>query len=289
MEPTYSDRTLTNDQRVAIVAWLVERYGLEQVRITGGEPLLHKGIGDLIARLRQLAPALRLALTTHGRLLPLKARELREAGLDRLNISLDSLDPARYERMTGGQLPETLKGIEIALQVGFEPPRLNTVVLRDANDGEIPAMTRWAVSNGYPLRFLEAMPIGPAAEHNREHFVSAREIRAVLEDHFDLTPLPVMPGSTARSFALTIAGVAGKIGIISPVTEPFCGSCGRIRITAEGDLFPCLLDNRSISLRSSWNGTAWDETQLDAVFNKAVQAKEPEGKIQSTSMVTLGG
>lgn len=287
--PSYSF-ALTDAQRVDLVRFLHEQFGLAQVRITGGEPLLHAGLADLIASLRQAAPDLMLAMTTNGALLADRAVALREAGLDRLNLSLDSLDPRQYQSITGSSIHRVLAGLEAAVEAGFPPPKINAVVLRGINDKELVALAQWAFERHSEIRFLEAMPIGPAAAANRERFVSAMTIRCILAAAFTLTPLATRPGETARRYLACKGRHQGVVGIIAPVTESFCGQCRRIRVTADGMLFPCLLDSRYSDLRPAWGGVGFCRQTARRLVMEAVSAKRPTGpRHQIVSMITLGG
>lgn len=280
---------LSDEQRVDFVRFLHDRYGLSQVRITGGEPLTYPGVVAFVASLRRAVPHLRMAMTTNARLLYHKGFELRRAGLDRLNVSLDSLDPQRYRRITGGDLDAVLTGLDSARVVGFPPPRINTVVLRGVNDDELVELAEWAMSRGSELRFLEAMPIGPAAEENRDVFVSAETMKATLSEHFSLEALPYAAGETARRFALSRGRFRGVVGIISPVSDSFCGGCRRIRLTADGRLFPCLLDDRSMDVAPLWTGARFQPEAAEKLIECAVAGKQPQGSTQRTSMIQLGG
>jgi len=280
---------LTNAQRAEFVAFLYARFGLAQVRITGGEPLLEKGVVGLIQSIRRLAPRIEIAMTTNGRLLANNANALRAAGLDRLNVSLDSLDVLVHRRMTGGEVAEVLRGLAASAAAGFPTPKLNTVVLRDYNDHEIPDIAAWALERGHEIRFLEVMPIGPAANTNRRHLVSAGEIRDKLKARFTLEPQPTAPGDTARRFIAMANGCRGVIGIIAPVTEPFCGSCRRIRLAADGRLFPCLLDSRCVDLAPAWASGRFDEIVAENTIRDGASRKAAVGTQQINGMISIGG
>ncbi len=284
-----SGGSLTDEQRLEFVRFLHERYGLTQVRITGGEPLLYRGVVRLVAELKRAVPDVELAMTTSGRVLYHKGFELFHAGLDRLNVSLDSLKPERYRQITGADIEGVLKGIESARFVGFRALRINTVVLRGVNDEEIIDLAIWALSRELEVRFLEAMPIGTAADLNRSAFVSGAEFKARLAKRFQLDPLPRKPGETAGRFRATCQSADGVIGLIAPVTEPFCGACRRMRLTAEGILYPCLLDNRSVDMRPAWSNGGLSPGKADMLIRSAVAAKRPRGSTQAAPMVTLGG
>lgn len=283
-------RRLTDRNRTEFVRFLYEQYGLSQVRVTGGEPLLYPRLLELIESLREIAPALGLAMTTNAQGLADRAESLRNVGLDRLNISIDSLDPDRYRAMTGGELRPVLEGIDAAIAAGFPPPKLNSVVLRGENEDEMTSLAAWAFERGCEMRFLEAMPIGPAAEVNRRLFVSADEIHARLASEFDLAPIGLEFGATSLCFRCRGARGSGIIGLIAPITRPFCGSCGRVRLTADGKLYPCLLDERFADLRPAWGEGGFDTLVADALIRDVVGGKRAQGsKLQSAGMVSLGG
>jgi cyclic pyranopterin phosphate synthase len=282
--------TLTDGQRLDLVRLLYDSYGLRQVRLTGGEPLLHDTIVSLVAALRRRVPRLSLAMTTNGVRLAALAADLRRAGLDRINLSLDTLDAARYRDLTGGRLESVLEGLDRALAAGFEPPRVNAVVLRGVNDDQLADLAAWAIARRLEIRFLEAMPIGPAADFNRDHFVPAAVFRRTLAERFGLVPLPRGPGETAARYRATDGRISGVIGVIAPLSESFCGGCRRIRVTADGRLYPCLLDSRFVDLRPAWHAGALRPESARQLLLQAVSDKQPAGPIrQAASMITLGG
>lgn len=280
---------LTDDQRIELVVFLRARFGLSQVRLTGGEALIYNGLIGLIERLRARVPDVTLALTTNGRRLAEQAEALRQAGISRINVSLDSVNETTYRSITGADVRHVIAGLAAAVNAGFPPPRINAVVIRNVNDAEVVPLARWAMERGYELRFLEAMPIGPAADVNRRAFVSAREIRRRLADAFDLTALPVAPGATSTRYAAVGQGVNGVVGTIAPVTEAFCGSCRRIRLTAQGLFFPCLLQPHHTDLRPAWRDAKLDHAVVEAMILSAVKQKEEQGSVQPTAMIQLGG
>ncbi|GJQ25353.1 MAG: cyclic pyranopterin monophosphate synthase [Phycisphaerae bacterium] len=286
----HGPRDLSDDQRLDLIRFLHDSYGLTRLRLTGGEPLLHRSLVMLIDRIRSTFPALAIAMTTNGGRLKSMAVALRRAGLDRLNISLDSMEPATYRTLTGGRLAPVLDGIDAAVAAGFPPPRLNAVVLAGINDHQLPGMVSWAVQRGLELRLLEAMPIGPAASFNREHFVPARRFKDILQQHIELTPLPRHPGETAMRFAVRTGALRGTIGIIAPLSESFCGQCRRIRITADGRLFPCLLDSHFVDLAPCWGEAGFLPDEAHDRIAHAVAGKRATGPLkQYAAMVALGG
>ncbi len=284
-----SERALSDEQRLQFVRFLHDRHGLAQVRITGGEPLLYEPVVSLVEKLRANVPDVTLAMTTSGRRLTDLGVALRRAGLDRLNVSLDSLNPDRYHRITGGRLDDVLAGLDSASDAGFAPAKVNTVVMRGVNDDEVVDIVEWALPRGHVIRFLEAMPIGPAAGTNGKAFVPSSEVRERIGRQFELVPLREDPGSTAKDFEASNGSVSGVVGFISPVSESFCGDCRRIRLTADGRLYPCLLDDRSVDMRSSWSTGSFHADRAAASLKQAVIDKQPRGRAQGTPMVTLGG
>lgn len=283
-------RSLPDEHRLEFIRFLHERWGLSQVRITGGEPLCHPLLASFVASVRDALPATAITMTTNGRLLGRYATALREAGVTRLNISVDSLDPRTYRQITGGDLAPVLAGLNTAEETGFPPPKVNAVVLRGLNDREVTSLAQWALLHGREIRFLEAMPIGPSAELNRRRFVPANEVLELLEAEFELTALAAGPEGTARRYRAIGNGCAGVVGLITPVSEPFCGGCGRIRLTADGRLYPCLLDSQCVDVREAWSGGRFSAVTAARLVQRAVAAKRPEGlQRQATSMVRLGG
>lgn len=281
--------SLSDAQRVEFVRFLHQRYGLSQVRVTGGEPLLYRRVVSLVDSLRHAAPDIVIAMTTNGQRLEQQARDLRRAGLDRLNVSLDSIDPMRYRQLTGACLDNVLNGLKSARAAGFDPPKINTVVLRGLNDTELPVIAEWAMTHGSEIRFLEAMPIGPAADINRRLFVPAAETRDRLAEKFDLRPLRYTMGETARRYAAGNERCSGVVGFINPVTQPFCSACRRIRLTADGQLFPCLLDDRSVDVTPLWHDDAFDPVAAHRLVHGALADKKPQGGSQGVAMIKLGG
>ncbi len=280
---------LTDERRIELVRFVHEQYGLGRVRITGGEPLVYGSVVRLVAELKRVVPDVELVMTTNGRLLYNKGFELFHAGLDRLNISLDSINPERYREIAGADIGDVLNGIESARFVGFRDLKINTVVLRGVNDHEIVDLATWALSRNLEIRFLEAMPVGPESDFNRRAFVSAAEVQAVLAKRFQLDPIRRDPGATARLFRATSRTARGVVGVIAPVTDPFCATCRRMRLTAEGMLYPCLLDDRSVDMRPAFGDAGLSPTRADALIRSAVAAKGLRGVTQATPMVRLGG
>jgi len=264
-------------EEVLEFARLVQRhFGLAKVRITGGEPLLRRNLCALVSPLAALGPG-DLALTTNAARLPAMAADLCRAGLRRVNISLDTLHPLTYRTLTrGGELAHALAGIDAARQAGLHPVRLNMVVLRGINDREVGAMARFGLDRGCEVRFLELMPIGVAKARHEEWFVSSAQVRERLVAAFDLQPLPRGAGSSSRNFlARDAEGRCGVIGFISPCTDPFCGDCRRLRLTATGRLIGCLAQEEGCDIRAILRGPQpLDEARLVAAIEDALRSKQ---------------
>lgn len=273
------------------VEWLVRDHGIRYVRLTGGEPLLHPQIVPLVRRLALLPQLTELTLTTNGQALARHAIALRDAGLTRVNVSLDTLNSDSFRLITrGGELIRTLDGVQAAIDAGLTPLKVNVVVQRDVNDDELVALAEWGLAQGCVVRFLEVMPIGPAEHMIRQHLVSADEILQQLSQAFELRAIPAAPGQPALDYALIGTGVRGVIGVIAPTTRPFCSSCRRIRLTATGDLVPCLHDRNRLNLRTAWKDGCLDEALAADILRAVVGAKAPTGPMnQNVPLITIGG
>ena len=267
-------------------------YGLKKVRITGGEPLLRPEIETLVAMLAAKGTP-DLALTTDGQRLAGLAEPLKRAGLGRVNVSLDSLDPATFASIThGGVLERTIAGIDAARRAGLGPVKLNMVVLRGMNDHEPPAMVRFAIRHGCQARFLELMPIGEAAARFEELFVPSSEVRAKLAAEFRLTPHPTAPQNSSRDFVAEDGdGQRAIVGLISPTSVPFCHGCRRLRLTAAGVLIGCLARDEGIPLAPLLRRKPEaDLAGLRAAIERALDTKRQDGEFaQPRAMVGIGG
>ena len=225
--------------------------GLRKVRITGGDPLVRRDIEVFVAMLAQLGIP-DIAMTTNGQRLESFAAPLKSAGLQRVNVSLDSLNPETYRRLSrGGSLDRARAGIEAALRCGLRPVKLNMVVMRGVNDIEVGEMLAFALDSGCEIRFLELMPIGVAASLHAARFIASSEILARISAVYALSPLPFDPTSTARRFAVVDGqGRKGVAGFVSPCSDSFCQGCRRLRLTADGQLVGCLAGSKSIDIRA---------------------------------------
>jgi len=276
------------DEILALVGALAERFGLSKVRLTGGEPLLREGVAELVAELVRLGVP-DVTVTTNGQQLKSEATRLHRAGLRRINVSLDSLDPSTYRMLTrGGELEPTIRGIEAAVHAPFSPVKLNMVVLRGINDGEVARVARFGLERFCHVRFLELMPIGVAAARHDEWFVPSAEVRERLTGPFELEPLPIEPGSSSRNFlAKDRSSLTGTFGFVSPCTEPFCDGCRRLRLTASGRLLGCLAKGDAIDIRPLLQGSR--ERLFDAVERALKLKRRARGFALRENMVSIGG
>lgn len=238
---------LTFEELETIVRTAV-KLGIKKIRLTGGEPLLRKNIDILIKKLTQIPKIIDLSLTTNGFFLEELGERLKDAGLKRINISLDTLNKNKFEKLTGvSAFEKVLKSIDIALDLGFNPVKINTVVIRGFNEDEILELAKLTLEKPIEVRFIEFMPIGKNSLWNEERVVTAKEIKKILESFSKLIPEISYSGGPAKVFRWKNA--KGKIGLISPMSEPFCYKCNRLRITADGKLRPCLFSDYEINLK----------------------------------------
>lgn len=250
--------------------------GVTKIRITGGEPLVRKNIVWLLRELAQLPGLRELVLSTNGQQLERWARNVRDAGVRRINISLDSLDPDRFRRITRvGDLAKVLRGIEAARSAGFERIKLNTVVMKQRNEDEIVPLVRYALERGLDISFIEEMPLGAVTDHERaQSYYSSDRVRDDLERCFDLVPTTETTGGPSRYFR--IRGGETRVGFISPHSHNFCASCNRVRVTTEGRLLLCLGQEHSVDLRQILRDMPGDIDALKAAIVDAMDIK-PEG------------
>ena len=280
---------------VADVANVIEaaaNLGMDAVRFTGGEPLLRKELPEMIAHAKSIGIP-DVAVTTNASLLARRLPDLLAAGLDRVNISVDAVDPDVFRAATkGGNIEQVWKGIEAVLAAGLEPLKLNAVVIRGINDGEITKLAELTRDKPIHTRYIEYMHLNNAAPGAYyENFVAGKEIRAIVEAEFGmLEPVPTDPSAPARLFK--IPGWQGAIGFINPVSEPFCSACSRMRLTSDGRLRPCLMTDREIDI----NEALRDPDPVPAIQNMFLLAAGRKVKSGITSpvdrprtMVAIGG
>ncbi len=270
---------LTFEELTRIARVFVERFGVDGIRLTGGEPTVRAHLPVLVHKLSALRmPDGRrpdLSMTTNGATFRLLAHELRDAGLDRVNISLDTLDAAKFLRMTRrDELPRVLDGIEAAKEAGFEPVKVNCVVERGVNDDEIVDLAGWARDGGVHLRFIEFMPLDASGLWNRDVVVSQEEIVSAINDRWPIERMPNRGAAPADRWRYLDG--AGDVGIIPTVTQPFCGDCDRVRLTAEGAFRTCLFETREFDLREIVRSGEPDreiDDRLAAEIERAVGTK----------------
>ncbi|MFC1434928.1 GTP 3',8-cyclase MoaA [Streptacidiphilus sp. N1-3] len=270
---------LTDDEVVRLVDLGTRRLGIRSVRLTGGEPLLRRGLPGLVARLTALPQAPELSLTTNGIGLARSAAALREAGLRRVNVSLDTLRPERYAEITRrDRLADVLLGLAAAQAAGLDPVKINAVPVRGVNDDEIADLAGFAAEHGYRVRFIESMPLDAQGAWDRDRMVSADEILAALGERFTLEPLPRADNAPAEEWR--IAGTDSRVGVIASVTRPFCGGCDRVRLTADGQLRNCLFAAEESDLRALLRSGA-DDAAVEAAWRGSVAGKGPGHAINS--------
>lgn len=257
-----SHRDVLSFEEIEKIVYAAAELGIKKVRITGGEPLVRKGCPELCGKIAKIPGIEEVTLTTNGVLLEQQALALKEAGVHRVNVSLDTLEPEKYRKITGGgSIDPVLRGLEAAYKVGLTPLKLNTVLIGGFNDNEIPAFVEMTRNTPVELRFIELMPLGPGAEFGEEAYLSGD---TVLRQMPSLAPLPA-DGGVARLYQLP--GGIGRVGLISPLSRHFCATCNRLRLTSEGALKPCLHSSQEIPLRGL-HGDALRDALLSAVAAK---------------------
>jgi cyclic pyranopterin phosphate synthase len=265
---------LTDDEVLRLVRVAVS-LGVTEVRFTGGEPLLRRGLVSLVERVGALSPRPRMSLTTNGIGLAKVAPALAAAGLDRVNVSLDTLDRDRFVTLARrDRLADVLGGLAAAADAGLTPVKINTVLLRGVNDDEAVPLLRWALGEGYHLRFIEQMPLDAQHGWDRATMVTADEILAALTAAFALEPAGADERGSAPAEEWLVDGGPGRVGVIGSVTRPFCGACDRVRLTADGQLRNCLFAREESDLRSALRAGASD-ADLAARMRAALLAKLP--------------
>ena len=269
-------------EEITRVVRLLASAGVSSVRLTGGEPLVRKGLAGLVRGLGQVPGIADLSLTTNGLLLASRAADLKAAGLSRVNVSVDSLRSDRFTWITDpkgirppGDLDEVLRGLSVSNHVGLRPVKVNVVLMRGFNDDEVEDFARLARDSDYEVRFIEFMPMGPGSFWSRDRIVPAAEVIARLERAFGaLIPDPLGRGSGPAA-RYRVPGFAGRIGVITPISSHFCVSCNRIRITADGKVRTCLFSDDEIDLMPFLRGGGTDGQILDAI--RAALREKPHG------------
>jgi cyclic pyranopterin phosphate synthase len=275
-----SAEILSDDEVARLVRVAVERLGVTEVRFTGGEPLLRPGLVKIIEASGALRPRPTLSLTTNGIGLDRLAEPLRRAGLDRINVSLDTLDPERFAELTyRRRLADVLTGLHAAAAAGLAPVKLNAVLMRGVNEDEAVPLLRFALRHGYELRFIEQMPLDAQHAWSRGKMVTAEEILARLRESVTLLPDPAERGGAPAETWLVegftdAAGRPARVGVIGSVTRPFCGDCDRTRLTADGQVRNCLFAREESDLRTALRAGA-DDGELADRWRAAMWVKKP--------------
>ena len=282
-----SDHLLDTNELMSVISAAVS-VGIEEIRLTGGEPLLRADIVDIVSRISALPNAPKLSLTTNGLRLVELAKPLKDAGLERINVSLDTLDRERFKKLTHrDRINDVFAGLTSARDAGLAPIKINSVLLRDINDDEAPALLKWAMSEGFSLRFIEQMPLDAGGIWDRTTMVTAQEMLASLSDHFELSPVPDRGSSPAEEFYIN--GTIETVGIIASVTQPFCGACDRLRLTSDGQLRSCLFSLEEMDLRKVLRNPELTSQEIAQEiadrFYKTVAGKLPGHGINDPSFI----
>ncbi len=275
---------LTDDELVRLIGVAID-LGVREVRFTGGEPLLRRGIVDIVRRVAAVRPRPRMALTTNGIGLARLAPALAAAGLDRVNVSLDTLQPDRFQRLARrDRLADVLAGLAGADAAGLRPVKVNTVLMRGINDDEAVPLLRWCLDRGYELRFIEQMPLDPQHAWRRDSMVTASEIVDQLGEAFALEPEGDELRGSAPAETWLVDGGPARVGVIGSVTRPFCGTCDRVRLTADGQLRNCLFARDESDLRGPLRAGA-DDAELAERMRAAVWVKRAGHGIDDPSFL----
>jgi cyclic pyranopterin phosphate synthase len=257
------EQTLTDDEVVRLLGVAVRLLGVDEVRFTGGEPLVRRGLVDIVRRTRELGDHVEISLTTNALGLHRNAVALRDAGLDRVNVSLDTIRPETFLEITRrDRMHDVVAGLAAAQEAGLGPVKVNAVLLRGINDDQAPELLRWAVGEGYELRFIEQMPLDAQHNWSRAEMITADEIFERLSGEFELSPHDEPRGSAPAELFLVDGGPA-TVGVIASVTRPFCGDCDRVRLTADGQVRNCLFAREESDLRTALRGGATDDEIAD--------------------------
>jgi GTP 3',8-cyclase len=266
---------LTGDEIVRLLTIGVERLGIREIRFTGGEPLLRRDLADIIARTAALDPRPDISLTTNGIGLDKRAAALKAAGLDRINVSLDTLRPEVFRKLTRrDRLTDVLAGLAAAASAGLTPVKINAVVMRDLNQDEAPELLAYCLDRGYELRFIEQMPLDAQHGWKRTEMVTAGEVLDSLSAAFELSEDSERSRGAAPAETFLVNGGPARVGVIASVTRPFCGACDRVRLTADGQIRNCLFARSESDLRASLRSGASDD-EIAARWQAAVASKLP--------------
>jgi cyclic pyranopterin phosphate synthase len=267
----FESKEILTYEEIERVVMVAAGLGVRKIRLTGGEPLARKGVTHLISSLKNIAGIEEISLTTNGVLLKKYAHELSEAGLSRVNISLDSFRPDRYQEITrGGDINNVLQGIKAAEKAGLMPIKINMVPMRGVNDDEIEDFARVTLNTPHHIRFIEFMPIGGGDAWSDTKYIHTEEIRAIVEKIGHLLPVKLRKTGPARYFRF--GNAQGVIGFISALTHHFCGDCNRLRLTADGKLRPCLFSETEIDLKPALRNYSSDE-EIERLLRLSIEVK----------------
>jgi cyclic pyranopterin phosphate synthase len=279
------DELLGDEEIIRLIGLAVTELGVRDVRFTGGEPLLRPGLVGIIAACAALEPRPEVSLTTNGIGLARTARALHEAGLDRINVSLDTLRQDTFKTLARrDRLSAVLDGLAAAEAAGLNPVKINTVLLRGVNDTEAPELLSWCLERGYQLRFIEQMPLDAQHGWQREGMVTAEEILQRLGERFSLEPEPSERRGSAPAERWIVDGGPGRVGVIASVTRPFCRACDRTRLTADGQIRDCLFASTETDLRGALRSGA-DDAELAVIWRRAMWGKKAGGGIDDPSFL----
>ena len=282
-----NETLLTTDELIEVLE-IATNLGINEVRLTGGEPLLRPDLVEIVSRINKLDNPPELSMTTNGVALAKVAKDLAKAGLRRINISLDTLDWERFKRLTfRDRYEDVIEGINAARSAGLSPIKINTVLMRDINGDEAIPLLKWALAENLNLRFIEQMPLDAGDAWTRSNLITADEIYSQLSSEFELSPVESRGSSPAEEFFVN--GGPAKVGIIGSVTRPFCAACDRLRLTSDGQLRSCLFANTEYDLRGILRNHKLSEAQkreeLIKVFGITVKSKLPGHGINDPSFI----
>jgi cyclic pyranopterin phosphate synthase len=276
---------LTDDEVVRLVGVAVRLLGVDEVRFTGGEPLLRRGLTDIVARTAALTPRPEISLTTNGIGLGRLAGPLADAGLDRVNVSLDTIRAETFQRIARrDRIDDVIAGLVAAAGAGLTPVKVNAVLMRGVNDDQAVELLEFCLERGYELRFIEQMPLDAQHGWDRRTMVTADETLERLAERFALEPVEASRRGSAPAETYVVDGGAGVVGVIASVTRPFCGDCDRVRLTADGQVRDCLFARTESDLRTPLRDGASDE-ELAGRWRVAMRGKLPGHGIDDPSFL----
>ncbi len=292
MPPDFSawmpgEHLLSVDELMTVIEVAVD-HGVESIRLTGGEPLLRPDVVDIVRRINALPTPPRISLTSNGLRLVDLAQPLADAGLERVNVSLDTLDRERFAKLTfRDRFEDVIAGIEAAQRAGLRPVKVNTLLMRGVNDDEAVPLLRHAIANDWSLRFIEQMPLDAGGAWERAEMITVEEIYTMLSAEFDLVPVPNRGSAPAEEF--TVDGGPATVGIIASVSKPFCAACDRLRLTADGQIRNCLFAQDETDVRATLRDASITEVErrerIGRLFATSVLAKLPGHGINDPSFI----